>query len=523
MKWWNEIYNTNGSECEIPNDCPQPSKMLFALISISGLYRIIYEYAENDQMFWNLLIQVVRQLSGEMIIPSPLTNFPEFVSFLHNNVHFLTPNKPEQVIVFLELVKSIADEKFILWKFPEIINDPFLYIDTLYYLNSIHHPVMKNVLMKYGNVDMFFDRLIPFLSVYSPVSLIEFLIRIFTEQIRFVTNLQESATFLFDNLIPIIKSKRLSVSISAFRATTYLYDLTKGRFDNEHHYNWLMDILKASFCCDHLVPMCIIFVKENRANGFSKFNLCQEIMNHKEIYFHSLYYLTNIILQCKPKRWISVVKYFLLLGAQNLLYNRICAENLKEILIRISSEKTERSCQNCIIFFIKKSFEFIALSGIFQKYLNRANSIINFYNILYSWNFNYINKQLNICYSSLIKAGMLTDQHILIKRDEYYDNDFIYGIQHVSKRIFDLKCYLENALASLKYDQQNSLSNSQLLPKPRTPNSHNIIVSSFLKKSKPPITSPTHRRKQSMAERLNTTIRQSRSINFRSSPNYFRK
>ena len=66
MKWWNEIYNTNGSECEIPNDCPQPSKMLFALISISGLYRIIYEHAENDQMFWNLLIQVVRQLSGEM-------------------------------------------------------------------------------------------------------------------------------------------------------------------------------------------------------------------------------------------------------------------------------------------------------------------------------------------------------------------------------------------------------------------------------------------------------------------------
>ena len=95
----------------------------------------------------------------------------DFIIFLFDHHEKFEIKECQQVIFLLELMQGDISEHFLLWRFPEMLSNPVLYLDTLYYMNSKRHSIMRNFTTVYGHIDLMFDRFIPLLSVHSPISL----------------------------------------------------------------------------------------------------------------------------------------------------------------------------------------------------------------------------------------------------------------------------------------------------------------------------------------------------------------
>lgn len=559
--WWNKLSGSKNDCDSPPKECPSSSQMLFSLINISPPLAIIYESAENDQMFWNKLMQITRKLTEQPIIPSPLSNFSDFIIFLYDHRYEMEIKACDQVIFLLELMLDNITEHFLLWRFPELLSDPVLYINTLYYMNAKHHPIMRNFTTVYGHIDLIFDRFIPQLTINSPVSLIELLVALFVEKIRFVTNLTDIAESLFDKLIPIITSEvcvinNVSLTISAFRAATFIFTLTQGRFSHDHHVDWYNQILDASFSQPIITEIGILFSINNRINGYSKVQLCKAIIEHikssnKSISASSssstevqnisssssqslmldhinpkcLCYLTELVLLTNAKKWLFAIQFFFELGTSNFFLRLVILENLKPLL----KNEANVSIRLWVTFYIRRCFQFIALAQMSNKYSKRRETIINFYNSLYMLNVEYINKQLSICYSSLMKSGKINPQGLIIKDDENFDPDFIHEIDRMTKKPINLKQLLTDYniiekkipshFSSISC-RSNASQNFKLQVKPRSINSQG--TSPLFRHSKPTITSPNPNANKASQTRNRSSMTQSKSTVF-SSAKYYRK
>ena len=367
--------------------------------------------------------------------------------------------------------------------------------------------------------------------------------------------------------MPLITSDKcaidnVSLTISAFRTAIFIFTLTQGRFSHEHHINWYNQLLDASFSQPVLTEIGIHFAINNRISGYSKVQLCQAIIDHivpsnksKSLSSTSssdilnsnssssnllplskssiienfnpkcLFYLTDTILLCNVKKWLFVIQFLFDLGTSNFFLRLVILENLKSLI----KNDSDPPIQSWINSYIRRSFQFVALAQISNKYSKRRETIINFFNSLYILNISFINKQLSVCYSSLIKSGKINPQGLLIKDDENYDPEFIHEIERMAKKACNLKRLLakDYSFVDKKVPMRNSSvscrsnQNLKFQVKPRSINSQG--ASSFFRHSKPTITSPNPNIRKTPSTRNRSSMTQSKSTIFSSSTKYYRK
>lgn len=558
--WWNKIIQSNNNNDQIPpKSCPSVSQMIIALIQISPPLVILYENTKDDQIFWNRLTQIIRELTHENSVPSPISEFDDFVVFLFDHQSQLEIKTSEKIILLFNLLDQDLTHLFFLWRVPEIFSDPQLYIETLYLMKIIRHPTWRKYTTTPGNVDMIFDRLIPLISINSPQVLIELTVSLFVEKIGFITNQLEIADQLFNQFIKIISaelsdsSKYISMIISAFRAASFIFILTQGRFNQQHHWNWASELLSSILNQSNLTQIGLSFLIKHRPNKFSKIKICQEIIQKIQsedslplslvkvdsLQFDPilLFYLTDLLLSSNPKKRPPLLSFFFEIGISHSFYRLTIIECLKKLLV---GQKYDMSFKNTIGNLIKHCFDFIGLSTISNKYKNRRETIINFFDSLDTLEIDFINKPLRTFYSSLIASGKIMPQGVRIKDNDDIDLDFIHNLDSLTKKPFNLKQILIGnypfkapRLATSKsatpvrcfpHQRSNSIAtvNKISSSKSRAPNSQHSSVFFFNKHKNPQITSPHPQSSKTHTART-SSMTQSKSTGFHPTKSFYRK
>jgi hypothetical protein len=414
--------------------------MLFFLVEFSPPLLLVYETFASEDQFWSRLECAVASLTSDVNVPSTIRRFPDFVVFLHKHQLDLHFDEPRKVLKLLDVKPSIFDEKFILWKLPQTLSNPLLYLESFLAMKDANHLLFQNFIAIPGAVDLFMDRYIPLLGPTSPIPLIEITLSMFIEKVGKLTNPVDVAAAIWLGLSDVIRSPDLTTAAEGFRGAMIVFSLSRCLFPGEHHVEWLFDLLEIVSDRTELYSICVYFCGACDLAGFKPGRLCQGMIRHDSPDGTDIRLLSWIGIRTELRNPLFAIKYMFERGTSDSLLTQTAAVSVVPLLQR--HFEPSLYVQDWVSRFVRVAFEFVAVSQRKMKYRNRRLTVLLFFEAVVKFGFRPINEIIIKLWSTLIVGGLAPNWPIEIPGDK--DCGFHAEVARGFAPGFDLKHAMEN-------------------------------------------------------------------------------
>lgn len=429
--WWNNLCGKNmflGRGLQIH---PQINDIIFALINFSRPLLLIYDGSETDDVVYQRFHRVVAVLTERKDIPDPLTKFPQFIVSFYQNRDKITVKTPEQAIKLLECLPHPADPNFLMWKYPEAISNPELYIQTIFLMNKTQNHIWKVFISLPGSIDLIFDRFMPLLGPKTTVCCIELLTLLIVERFRLFTNQDQIVSQFWEHLIPLLTSHLQDVVLAAFRALSFLFFLTRPKLSQHQLTSRLKQIIDETQ--DHQFLRIIV----------ASFVLRQEVSSFKPSYLMKngikspldFQVIAMIFSYGDVSKRLPYVQMVFEAAVSDIIYLNLSIQTLSELL-----PKTKQ--RDWISVFIRRAFQFVVLSQHALKYENRAHLIMVFMERLYQINIEWLSSLISKYFSILKNTGSNVLMYHIREESTLTDPNFISEIDTFKKNKINIKTML---------------------------------------------------------------------------------
>ena len=439
INWWNsnEYIKKNQISFDITINLNIIKNIFKDLIPILYIFCNKYEeqnFLENLQIDINKIFEINK-------------NFKENNFFLNifENIKYFKLNSLNQIINFINNFYFNPLNDFFMIQLPILIFDPFLTILTYCELFKQKNIIFKEFLLKKGSIEQIFDSLLPFCQSFIGftdniywefrLNLISLLINLILKYFDNILLIESLITNLRTKLLKLISDSPINISISFIR---FIIELDKKSltFIKLDLFNKRIFSLFNSINYIHLAqPILIKFILFDLSNYIDISQILLLITSQPIEYtwiIEETFKLSNnlneniqlILLKwyfkifCLSKIWSNFILNFLI-----NLFNKIINNNL---IFKWFEE------------FIELIRIFIILSNKKNKYKNRSNKLILFFN-------NYFNNNL------IIKDLII---NFNLKINDYDDNVENYKLEFPNLKYFP---FLYNNLDFFKIN--NNFSN----------------------------------------------------------------
>ena len=372
-EWWNGAIGSRKDE-------PIPEKIninqfIMALISISQPLVLMYDPSASDEFFCQSISQFVSYVSGHKQIINPLVSFPGFLTQLYEYRQCLKIDTAEKVIKLLSLCPNPSDQAFLMWRFPEKISSE-LFFESLVLMNNEQNIIWRNFCQKAGNLDVLFDRYIPMIG--SSVSLIELLNVIYRTKYSRLSNFFETSQTLWNALLIVVKSSRLSCATAAFRMISIIYPKLRPNF---------LELLQATQHPNPLHYIILRFLFQERDTNLTR--LAKFIISQQTLSEGDFLILHDIV---ESQCLLIVIHFLMETSCNSKIWTNVSMNCMPTIL--------DPSVIEFVQSFVQKMFEFIALSNLKKKYTSRNIMTLKFAKFLYI-RYEPLRDQISKLYSSI--------------------------------------------------------------------------------------------------------------------------
>ncbi|OHT07840.1 hypothetical protein TRFO_23784 [Tritrichomonas foetus] len=444
IKWWNSLLDEKDRRDDGNFEIPQVSKIIFVFLNVAPKLVLIYDSRNDENTFWSRFHQVVCTLLDDHSIPYPSKNYCDFLRHFYKLRNKLNFETPEDVVKLISVIPQASDPAFMLWRFPERLDDPFLYFQTLLHMHNSHTSVWFSFLSKQGSIDQIFDRYLPLLapackfSVAATSSNIDLLITLLVDRFRLLANFLEVTDKFYSKLISLIQFSDLTIAITAFRAACFLFTFSRPKHTVEHHTNWLIELISSTDNVVELQYLAFHFTCQVKLTNFKYMNICKFIILRGISQPSDLIMLKRVLMMPQVDKPISALLYLINLSVNNKIWGKAASSILIEPLSRFSDQQ---SLISWMTTFVRKSFVFIGASKQLQKYSSKISLILNFYETISNAHVEWINKMAARFYSSLVNTRRLERKISTIEVEKITDFSFLNEIDLLLNKKIDLKQY----------------------------------------------------------------------------------
>jgi hypothetical protein len=316
-------------------------------------------------------------------------------------LHF---DEPRKVLKLLEVKPPVFDEKFVLWRLPEALANPLLYLESFLAMKASSHLLFQKFIAIPGAVDLFMDRYIPLLGATSPIPLIEIILFMFIEKVGRLTNPVDVAAALWLGLTDVIRSPNLTTVSEGFRGAMIVFNLSRCLFPGEHHVEWLFELLEIASDRTELYSICVTFCAACDLPEFKPGRLCHEMIRHDSPDGSDIRLLSCVAMRTALRNPLFAIKYMFERGTSDSLLARTAAVSVVPLLQR--HFEASLYVQDWVSRFARVAFEFVAVSQRRMKYRNRRMTVLFFFEAVVKFGFRPINHVIVKLWSTLIVGGL---------------------------------------------------------------------------------------------------------------------
>ena len=460
--WWNEMRIKLGFQSEKTPSQPDIRLSLEIIRLISPLFMLfLTDYMKNSDELWEKVHNIINKLgldvqslscsqrlsltsSMKFKVPHPYEDFPEFVKSLYAVRVEINPKTTQGIIKIITVHPLRNNINFLLWTFPETLNNSYLYFSVLYDMYRSYNRVWYDFVRTPGAINVFLDH---YLSTLGPshsqatVALIAILESFFKDNLDYMSYPKKQSKFFWKKLMFLIEHSGDAVVVAAFRAAVLLYEImTPERLAKQYKLEWLNQLVDAAININNPVHnQMLLYVFQIQLPKFKFMTLCKILSKQGFVNPTDVEWIVRAMMIPTIKKPFYGFKFLYSVATYDKVWSTLAIEALATTLIRYHKLEALAAWTTT---FIRRAFIFVGVSMIRKKYKIKRSMVLNFFEKMYSLGIEWLSNSIEKYYSSLVATRKLKCLIPSITITSKPDVAFISEIDRISRTALEMKTYL---------------------------------------------------------------------------------
>jgi hypothetical protein len=167
FRWWNTARNPLGPSDSIPVYLP-PSEAVIVWNRFFPIFNLFAPPVLPQDRYWKAITDILSRCCQQEEVPSPETNFPEFIEVLYRLRMIVRPRSIANCVNLLTYFKCADFGPFLIYEAPLFCGDPLLFFRGLLFLIDNSHTLFDQFVAKPGLPDGFLHFYLSFLRPGEP-------------------------------------------------------------------------------------------------------------------------------------------------------------------------------------------------------------------------------------------------------------------------------------------------------------------------------------------------------------------